>query len=86
MSQINTTEPKPFTGRKMLMLTVSFFAVVIAANATMATFSGTTWTGLVVENTYVESNAFKQKQQAWRSEIAAGWEFEAGLCRPPARL
>lgn len=74
MTETQMTEPKPFTGRKMLLLIVSFFAVVIAANATMATFSGLTWTGLVVENTYVESNAFKQKQKAWRSEVAAGWQ------------
>ena len=65
--------PRPFTGRHMLMITVAFFTVVIGVNITMAVISGTTWTGLVVDNSYVASQEYQDKLEAHRVQVAAGW-------------
>ena len=68
--------PKPFTGRHMLLINVSFFAVVVAANLTMALSSAWTWTGLVVENSYVASQNFQTVQDTIARQRAAGWALE----------
>ncbi len=71
-----TTPSKPFTGRHMLMITVSFFAVVIGANLTMAISSARTWTGLVVANSYVASQGFQDVQDTIKRQLAAGWSLD----------
>ncbi|TIS18850.1 MAG: cytochrome oxidase, partial [Mesorhizobium sp.] len=60
---IDTQKPREFTGRHMLISILAFFAVVIGVNLTMATFAHRSWTGLVVENTYVASQQFNGR--AW---------------------
>jgi len=67
---------KPFTGRHMLAITLSFFAVVIGVNGYMAYSSSRTWTGLVVENSYVESQKFDATQKRMAEQKALGWQFE----------
>jgi nitrogen fixation protein FixH len=42
----------------MLLVMVSFFAVVFAANAMLVVSAYRSWTGLVVENSYVASQSF----------------------------
>ena len=64
---------REFTGKHMLLTIVGFFAVVIAVNVTMATLASTSWTGLVVENTYVASQQFNQKAREGRAQAALGW-------------
>ena len=56
----HTPSQKTFTGRHMLLLVSAFFAAVIAANGTMAYFAARSWTGLVVENSYVASQEYKR--------------------------
>lgn len=68
----NTTE-KPFTGYHFLFIIVAFFGVIIAVNLTMAIASSRTWTGLVVQNSYVEGLRFNDLQQAVAEQKAAGW-------------
>ena len=70
---IATETVRPFTGRKMLMWIISFFAVVIAANLIMMTFALTTHTGLVVPNSYVASQDFNREAAAARAQMALGW-------------
>lgn len=65
--------PRPFTGRHMLVITVCFFAVVVGVNITMAVISGSSWTGLVVDNSYVASQEYQDKLDAHRVQAAAGW-------------
>ena len=62
-----------FTGRHMLMIMVAFFGVVIAVNLAMATLARTSWTGFVVENTYVASQQFNTKMAETRAQAALGW-------------
>jgi nitrogen fixation protein FixH len=69
----DTQKPREFTGRHMLIVIVSFFAVVIGVNVTMATLAGKSWTGLVVENTYVASQQFNEEARKGRAQAALGW-------------
>lgn len=56
-----TDKPKEFTGRHMLAIMLAFFGVIIAVNGVMATFATRSWSGLVVENTYVASQQFNER-------------------------
>ena len=62
-----------FTGWHMLCMMVLFFGVIITVNVTMAVMAGRTWTGLVVKNSYVESQKFNGHLQAARAQHAKGW-------------
>ncbi|AZO09526.1 MULTISPECIES: FixH family protein [unclassified Mesorhizobium] len=70
----DTQKPREFTGRHMLISILTFFAVVIGVNLTMATLARRTWTGLVVENTYVASQQFNERAKEGRSQAALGWK------------
>lgn len=70
------TTAREFTGWHMLAIITTFFAVVIAVNLTMAISSMRTWTGLVVDNSYVESQRFNDKQHTIAAQRAAGWVVE----------
>ncbi|PZU85804.1 MAG: cation transporter [Shinella sp.] len=61
-----------FTGRHMLASIVTFFGVVITVNLTMAYYASSTWSGLVVQNTYVASQEFNSKAAAIRGMLATG--------------
>lgn len=64
----------PFTGRHMLAVMVAFFGVIIAVNLTLAAFALTSWTGLVVQNSYVASQEFNAKAHAGRARAALRWQ------------
>ncbi|MDN2582408.1 FixH family protein [Aquibium sp. ELW1220] len=81
-------QPAPsaeFTGRHMLLVMLAFFGVIIAVNVTMATLANTTWSGLIVKNSYVASQHFNAQAQAARAQTALGWTgtmgYEAGTFR-----
>lgn len=67
-------QPRAFTGRHMLAIMVAFFGVIISVNLLMATFARTSWTGLVVQNTYVASQQFNERVAAQRAQAALGWQ------------
>ncbi len=71
---MSTVQPKQFTGWHMLAIMVAFFGVIISVNLLMATFANTSWTGLVVQNTYVASQQFNEKQAESRAQAALGWK------------
>lgn len=62
-----------FTGLHMWLLAIGFFGVIIAVNITLAVFSSVSWTGLVVDNTYVASQEFDDKRLAHKRQVEAGW-------------
>ncbi len=70
----SSTTGKEFTGRHMLGIMVAFFSVIIAVNVLMATLANTSWTGLVVKNTYVASQEFNRKAQEGRAQAELGWQ------------
>ena len=71
-----------FTGRHMFLIVVAFFGVIITVNVTMAVLATRSWTGLVVENSYVASQEFNDKLGISRDRTAAGWvggmDYQAG--------
>jgi nitrogen fixation protein FixH len=69
-------QPKQFTGKHMLFSMVAFFGVIIAVNLTMARFAVTTWSGLVVPNTYVASQQFNAKAEESRTIEALGYQVD----------
>lgn len=62
-----------FTGKHMWLVVIAFFGTIIAVNITMAVVSATSWTGLVVENSYVASQEFDDRRAAHQAQLDAGW-------------
>ncbi|PJN95912.1 nitrogen fixation protein FixH, partial [Amaricoccus sp. HAR-UPW-R2A-40] len=61
---------RPLTGRKVLAISAGIFGVVLAANLTLTYFAINTFSGLVVENSYVSSQTFDRDRHA---QEALGW-------------
>ena len=80
------TDKRQFTGRHMLVVVCAFFAVVIAANATMAYYASRSWTGLVVANSYVASQHYNEKLAAAQAQAAMGWSSELTYAQGELRL
>lgn len=63
---------RPFTGHHMIAVMVLFFGTIIAVNLVMARFALTTWSGLVVPNTYVASQEFNARAAEAKAVAALG--------------
>lgn len=75
-SQFPSRAPeRPFTGRKMLMIMVAFFGVIIAVNVTMLSLALSSFGGLVTPNSYVASQHFETDRAAARAQPIAGWRI-----------
>ena len=57
----------------MLFAMLAFFGVIITVNLTMAAFATRSWTGLVVKNSYVASQAFNRELEQAKVQAARGW-------------
>jgi nitrogen fixation protein FixH len=68
-----------FTGQHMAAVMVSFFGIVIIVNVIMARLAGSTFGGVVVENSYVASQQFNHWLAQERSETALGWHTALNL-------
>lgn len=79
------TQATGFTGRHMLAAMLGFFGIVIAVNVTMAVLARSSWTGLVVENSYVASQEFNAKMAETRAQAALGWTSSLTLSEGRAR-
>lgn len=66
---------KPFTGRHMLTLIGLFFGTIITVNLFMAWNAVNSWTGLVVKNSYVESQRFNDVTAARIEGDRLGWKL-----------
>ncbi len=64
------------TGRHVLVVTVSAFAVIIGVNLTLAWQAVATFPGLEVKNSYVASQRFDADRAA---QLALGWEVSAEI-------
>ena len=58
----------------MLAIMLAFFGTIITVNLVMATFASTSWTGLVVKNSYVASQQFNEKAAEGREQAARNWK------------
>jgi nitrogen fixation protein FixH len=73
-----------FTGKKMAMVMVGGFGVVIAVNLTMASYATSGFSGTVVDNSYVASQQFNGWLDAANAQEALGWD--AALSRQDGAL
>ncbi len=62
------------TGRKVLIIAVSSFGVILAANLTLAFNAVSTFPGLEVDNSFVASQNFNQELA---EQLALGWDVNA---------
>lgn len=65
--------PFEFTGRHMLLIMLAFFGVVVSVNVTMAVLANTSWTGLIVPNSYVASQHFDTDTAEREAMLAKGY-------------
>ncbi len=77
--QKTTSKPAEFTGRHMLAIMVTFFGVVISVNMFMAYKALSTWTGLVVPNSYVASQHFEIDKQKRAEQAKLGWQVSLSV-------
>ena len=68
---------RPFSGWHMLAILVAFFGVVLVVNLVMARLALSTFSGEVVENSYVASQHFNGWLDQAKAERVLGWK--AGL-------
>lgn len=66
----------PLTGRKVLLITVSAFSVIIGVNLTLAFKAVSTFPGLETKNSYVASQTFDADRTA---QLALEWTVRARL-------
>lgn len=64
---------KPLTGRKVLLIVLAGFAIVIAANLSLAVSAIATNPGLEVKNGYIASQKFERRRElqdrlAWKAD------------------
>ncbi|MGH1350885.1 MAG: FixH family protein [Methyloligellaceae bacterium] len=64
---------REFTGWHMLIIMLLFFGVIITVNITMAIFAASSWTGLVVKNSYVASQNFNEHLNNAEKQARLGW-------------
>lgn len=74
---------RPLTGRKVLAITVSAFAVIIGVNVLMAFKAVSTFPGLEVPNSYVASQTFDANRKA---QAALGWTLDESYADGTLRL
>jgi nitrogen fixation protein FixH len=68
-----------FTGRHMWLVMLGFFGTVVAVNFGMAWVAGASFSGTVVDNSYVASQQFNGWLQAARSQRRLGWTVAPAL-------
>ena len=68
---------KQFTGRHMAMIMVAFFATVVGVNMFMVYAATSSWTGLVVKNSYVASQNFNELTAKLEASKAFGLHGKA---------
>ncbi len=72
MNATATRKSFVFTGWHMLAILLAFFGTIISVNVLMAYYATSTWSGLVVQNTYVASQQFNGKAEGIRAMLATG--------------
>jgi len=68
--------PVKFTGYHMWGVMILFFGTIISVNLTLAWYANSTWTGLVVKNSYVASQKFNEQTKVLKGQAEMGWKVE----------
>jgi nitrogen fixation protein FixH len=87
MPDTNATPPRaegrPLTGRMVLLILVSAFGIILAANLTLAFSAIGTFPGVETKNSYVVSQNFDADRSA---QLALGWDVRATVQDDQLRL
>lgn len=78
--------PTEFTGWHMFTIICMFFGTIITVNMILAFNAGSTWTGLVVKNTYVASQIFNEETEKLEQQRALGWSSDLNYQDAQLRL
>lgn len=70
----NIFAPKEFSGWHMFGVIALFFGTIISVNIVLAFNAAGTWTGLMVKNTYVESQNFNSRVADLNAHKPLGWK------------
>ncbi len=70
---------REFTGYHMVAVMTLFFGTIISVNLLMAWYANTSWSGLVVKNSYVASQEFNGKLEEARRQEALGWKADIDM-------
>ncbi|MFL6817558.1 MAG: FixH family protein [Bradyrhizobium sp.] len=80
MSQLSASS-KPLTGRKVLVMLLAFFGIVIGANLTMMKLAMQTLPGTEVDSAYSASLAYEKQITAAHDQNARNWKVDAQIVR-----
>jgi nitrogen fixation protein FixH len=72
---------KPLTGRKVLLMLVAFFGVVIGVNLVMMTLAIQTLPSTEVDSAYSASLAYEKEIATAREQTARNWKVDAHVER-----
>lgn len=82
---LQQSDQRHFTGWHMWLVAIAFFGVIIGVNIWLAVVSATSWTGMVVEDSYIAGQQFETNRIAHEAQQAAGWKptftYTSGLAR-----
>lgn len=67
------TTGRVLTGRAVLLIALGAFGVTLAVNLVLAYTAVRTFSGVVVDNSYIASQSFNEKREA---QVALGWTVE----------
>ena len=73
--------PSPLTGRKVLLMLVAFFGVVIGVNVIMMKLAIQTLPGTEVDSAYSASLAYESEIAAAHDQNARNWKVDAHIGR-----
>lgn len=82
MARVHKSADRPFTGRHMALVMVGFFGVVVGVNLLLANLAVATFSGKLVENSYVASQGFNRLLGAAAADKALGWHMAVGRGKP----
>jgi len=85
MTELSPDNSFRFTGWHMWGLAIAFFGVIIGVNVFLAVASARSWTGMVVEDSYIAGQQFETERKAHEAQVRAGWtptfEYISGTAR-----
>lgn len=73
--------PKPLTGRKVLVILIAFFGIVIGVNVIMAKLAIATLPGTEVDSAYSASLGYEKEIAAARAQDERNWQVDEHIQR-----
>lgn len=81
MAHTDTSEPRPFTGRDVLIWLGAFFGVMFIVNAFFVYFALSTFPGLETDSAYLSGRAYPGEIEAARAQDERNWAVNAEINR-----